>query len=159
MKSKNKNYLLLLLSILTAQAAGAIGSYFTFPNIGSWYSLLHKPTFSPPNWLFGPVWILLYTLMGIAAWLIWNQHKKKNTATAISLYGFQLALNVLWSIVFFGWHNITGGLVVIVLLWLMIIATLIEFWKLSRPAAYLLIPYLAWVSFASVLNFVLWQLN
>ncbi len=159
MKSPNKNYLLLLLSVLTAQAAGAIGSYFTFPNISSWYNLLHKPTFSPPNWLFGPVWTLLYTLMGIAAWLIWNQHKKKNTATAIALYGFQLALNLLWSIVFFGWHNITGGLMVIALLWLMILATIIEFWKLSRPAAYLLIPYLAWVSFASLLNFALWQLN
>lgn len=159
MKSKNNNYIVLLFSIIAAQLAGAIGSYFTFPNIDSWYSLLHKPTFSPPNWLFGPVWTLLYTLMGIAAWLVWNQHKKKDTSAAITMYGFQLALNVLWSIVFFGWHNIAGGLVVIIILWLLIVATTIQFWKLSRAAAYLLLPYLAWVSFASILNWALWTLN
>ncbi|MFH0873738.1 MAG: TspO/MBR family protein [Candidatus Komeilibacteria bacterium] len=159
MKQKNYQYLILILSIAAAEFAGVIGSFFTFPSIPSWYSLLIKPSFSPPDWLFGPVWIILYALMGTAAWLIWKQQKKSGVCEANAFYGFQLALNVLWSILFFDAHFIGLALLEIVVLWLMILTTTIFFFRLSRTAAYLMLPYLAWVTFAVVLNYSLWQLN
>ena len=110
------------------KGAGVIGSFFTIPAIPTWYQTLNKPGFSPPNWVFGPVWTTLYFLMGLALYLIWQ--KKKGW----TIFAIQLALNVLWSAVFFGAHSIFGGLVVIVCLWLTILATIASFWKISRPA-------------------------
>lgn len=153
----------LLISLAVSFAAAAIGSVFTFSAIPTWYALLAKPSFSPPNWLFGPVWSLLYTLMGVALFRVWNTKPTASTkprrTLAFSLFGAQLVFNALWSIVFFGLHQLGPALIVIAALWLAILACIITFWRLERTAALLLLPYLAWVTFASVLNFAVWQLN
>lgn len=133
-----------------APAAGA----FTPP--GAWYEALVKPSWNPPSWLFGPVWTLLYLGMAVAAWLVW---KRGGQGQALRLYLVQLALNAAWSPVFFGAHQIGAALIVIVCMWIAILLTLRAFRAVSRPAGYLLVPYLAWVSFATVLNFTLWRLN
>ena len=143
----------LVLSILACLSAGLIGSLFTFSSIPTWYKTLVKPPFSPPNWVFGPVWTMLYVLMGIALSLIW---KKRGART---LFLIHLAFNAGWSIVFFGLHSITGGMVVIIILWGLIVALIRAFYRIDRRASYLLIPYLVWVSFASILNFSLLLLN
>ena len=155
---KTKNFFKLIGAIVVCQAAGVIGTAFTVSSVKAWYPTLHKPLLSPPSWLFGPVWSLLYTLMGIALYLIWQSnspHKKR----ALWLFWIQLALNALWSPIFFGAHLIGHALVIIVLMWLSIYLTIRAFQKISKPASRLLLPYLAWVSFATYLNFVLWWLN
>jgi tryptophan-rich sensory protein len=129
------------------------------PAIPGWYESLHKPGFSPPSWLFGPVWTLLYTMMAVAAWLVWRQAGFAGAGLALGVFLAQLVLNALWSIVFFGKHNIGGALGVIGLLWLGILTTLWLFWRQVPAAGWLLVPYLAWVSFASALNYQLWVLN
>jgi tryptophan-rich sensory protein len=152
----------LIAAILICEIAGVIGSLFTYPSISSWYntSELNKPSFTPPSWLFAPVWVILYLLMGISAYLIWEKRaKKKEVRSAVSVFGLQLALNVLWSILFFGLRCPLCGFVEIIILWLAIAATIIKFNKLSRAAALLLIPYILWVTFAAVLNFYIWRLN
>lgn len=143
----------LLLSILLCLSAGFIGSLATFPAIPTWYASLVKPSFSPPNWIFGPVWTTLYILMGIAMYLVWKKRK------SLTLFIIHLVFNAGWSIVFFGLHSILGGMIVIIILWGIIVALIRGFYRIDRIAAYLLIPYLAWVSFASVLNFSLLMLN
>jgi tryptophan-rich sensory protein len=145
----------LIAAIVICLLAGAIGSVFTFNSIPTWYASLVKPSFSPPNWVFGPVWTLLYVLMGVAAYIIYESKKRE----ALKIFGIQLCLNAAWSIVFFGFRSPFGGVLVIILLWLAIAWTIFEFLKISRPAAYLLIPYLFWVSFASALNYSIWMLN
>jgi translocator protein len=145
----------LIAAIVICELAGFIGSVFTFSSIPTWYAYLVKPTFSPPNWVFGPVWTALYALMGIAAYLVYETRK----TAALKIFGIQLCLNTVWSVVFFGFHSPLGGLVIIILLWLSIVWTILEFFKVSRPAAYLLAPYLFWVSFASVLNYYILMLN
>lgn len=137
--------------------AGAVGSLFTFKAIPTWYAGLNKPSFNPPNAIFGPVWTLLYILMGIALYLVIIKNKK--VKPAVVFFIIQLILNSLWSIIFFGLKNPTGALMEIMVLWLAIIVTIFYFWKISRAAAYLLLPYLAWVSFASVLNYFIVILN
>lgn len=159
MKKRNQNILAIIASVLLAQLAGAIGSFFTFSAIPTWYSYLDKPSFSPPNWIFGPVWTLLYTLMGVAAWLIWRQRKSTGTQQALWLYVSHLVVNSLWSIIFFGWQRPDIAFMVIIILWTMIASMMILFARISRSAAWLLLPYLAWVSFATVLNYAIWQLN
>lgn len=150
----------LLLSLGVTFVAGAIGSAFTFPSISSWYVLLDKPPFSPPNFVFGPVWTMLYILMAIAFFLIWNMKgKAKQRKLGIHLFLVQLLLNSLWSIAFFGLHSPFLGVVVIIFLWSTIVLTIQSFWKLKRTAAYLLFPYIAWVSFAGILNISVWILN
>lgn len=149
----------LIISIVIAQAAGAIGSIFTISSISTWYAGLIKPAFSPPNWLFGPTWFLLYTLMGIAAYLIWRKRQEKRIGPALWLYGVHLVLNALWSIIFFGLKNPGIAFVEIIFFWLAILTLIIIFSKVSRPAALLLLPYIAWVSFAAYLNLGIWQLN
>lgn len=147
-------------SIALPLLAGLIGSFFTAPAIDSWYQYLAKPSFSPPNWIFGPVWTLLYILMGIAFYLVWQsgfENKKKKIALLI--FAIQLALNSLWSILFFGLENPFWALNEIICLWIFILATLVLFWKIKKSAGWLLFPYLVWVSFAAVLNFSIWQLN
>jgi tryptophan-rich sensory protein len=133
---------------------------FTTPSIPGWYAGLVKPSFNPPNWVFAPVWTILYALMGLAAFLVYEKRSGRPEARkALAIFGIQLVLNALWSIVFFGAHQILGAAVVIVLLWAMILETILAFVKISRPAAYLLIPYFLWVSFATVLNISLYILN
>jgi len=146
--------------ILISFAAGAIGGFFTASAIPTWYAGLAKPSFSPPNWLFGPVWALLYALMGIAAYLIFEKGmEKKSVKGAIDLFSGQLILNVAWSIIFFGFHSPLFAFICIILLWLAIAFTIRSFYAIDRRAAYLLAPYLLWVSFAAVLNLLIVLLN
>jgi len=150
----------LILSIGICQIAGFIGSIFTTPQIPTWYASLKKPIFNPPNWIFGPVWITLFVLMGISLFLVWRQGTAaSHVRTGLTLFAVQLALNVLWSVAFFGLKSPLGGLVIIVTLWIAILATIIQFYRVSEIASMLLIPYILWVSFAAILNFMLFRLN
>lgn len=158
MSSRSKNVLQVVLSIAICEAAGGIGALFTTPAIGGWYASLIKPSFNPPNWIFGPVWTTLFALMGIALYLVWRK-KDPTRHFALSLFALQLVLNVLWSIIFFGWHSLAGASWEIVLLWISIALTLAVFWKIEKAAGYLLVPYLAWVSFAAILTFSILKLN
>lgn len=155
------NFWKLIAAILVCQMAGIIGSIFTISSIPSWYSTLAKPWFTPPNWAFGPVWITLYALMGIAIYLIYETKvkDKKTKKLAITLFAIQLILNTLWSIVFFGAHNIFGGLAIIVFLWLFIAATMVKFYEINKTSYILMIPYLLWVSLATALTYWVWVLN
>ncbi len=146
----------LLGCIFGVELIGNIGSLATFSQITTWYAALNKPAFNPPNGIFGPVWTILFALMGIALYLVWSE---KNNKKALALFAIQLVLNVLWSFVFFGWHQPGWAFIEIMLLWIAIATTIIEFKKLSKAAAWLMAPYLAWVSFAAVLTFAVWQLN
>lgn len=146
--------------VLICQLAGGIGAVFTTSAIPTWYATLNKPSFSPPNWLFGPAWVTLYTLMGIGVFLIWEQIKKNKEAKfGVGLFFVHLLLNAAWSPIFFGLKNLFCALVVIIMIWAMIV-WLISVWaKIDKRAAYLLVPYLLWVSFATALNFFIWKLN
>lgn len=148
----------LIAAIAICQFAGIIGSFFTIPAIPTWYADLIKPSFSPPNWLFGPIWLILYTLMGISIYWIYNS-KNTQLKSALYVFGAQLVLNVIWSIVFFGMHSPLYGLIVIALLWLSIVATIFKFYQIDKTAGMILIPYLLWVSFAAVLNYYIFILN
>ena len=143
------------------QAAGVVGSFFTVSAIGSWYQFLNKPAFSPPNWLFGPVWITLYTLMGISFYLVWSGgFNKKGAKFALGFFVAHLFVNAGWSIIFFGFHNIPLAFaVILILLAMIIILTKFLFRTLNRLASNLLIPYLVWVSIATFLNYSLMILN
>jgi benzodiazapine receptor len=138
--------------------AGLIGSLFTAPAIATWYRDLQKPAWGPPNWVFAPVWTALYVAMGVAAWLVWRR-AVPGVAAALVLFAVQLALNVVWSGLFFGLHSPGAALLDIVLLWLAILATLVAFWRVSPAAGILLLPYLGWVSFAASLNYTIWRMN
>lgn len=140
-------------------AAAAAGSAFTASSVGDWYLTLNRPPWTPPSGLFGPVWTALYILMGAAAWLVWRQGGFAGAAAPLGLFLGQLALNVLWSGIFFGLRAPGLAAVEIVLLWLAIAATLAAFWRVKPMAGMLLIPYLLWVGFASVLNLAIWRLN
>lgn len=157
---KIKNVLALIASILICQGAGGVGAIFTTPAISGWYKFLEKPSFSPPNWLFGPVWITLFTMMGISAYLIWKKGTdKKEVKEALGVFALQLILNILWSVIFFGLKNPALAFGEILILWVMILITIIKFIKVMREAGLLLIPYLLWVSFASLLNLSIALLN
>lgn len=150
----------LLISIAVCQLAGFIGSLFTTPAIPTWYASLNKPSFTPPDWLFSPVWISIYFLMGISLFLVWHIGlKEKKVKIAIAIFAIQLILNSLWSVIFFGSKSILGGFIVIIFLWIAILATIISFFKISKAAGILLMPYILWVSYAAVLNFFLFWLN
>lgn len=136
--------------------AGYIGSRFP---VDEWYAALSKPAWNPPNWLFGPVWGVLYLLMAISAWLVWRKAGFAGAALPLGLFGLQLILNAAWSWIFFGLHEIGVALMEIVILWIAILGTIIALWPLNRISAYLMMPYLLWVSFASVLNFAIRRLN
>lgn len=141
--------------------AGAIGSLATGPDgFRPWYSAIQKPSFTPPAWIFAPVWTTLYILMGVAAFLVWRRGlESRLVRVALAWFLGQLVLNALWSPVFFGWHRIGLALIVLVLLWIVLAVTLWRFAGISKAAAALLIPYLLWVSFAGVLNASIWWLN
>jgi benzodiazapine receptor len=150
----------LLLAIVVCQAAGILGSLVTVKAIPNWYDYLQKPVFTPPSWLFGPAWITLYTLMGIAVYLVFRKGwEKADVRSAVFLFGLQLAANALWTPLFFGLHWLLVAFLEITLLWILIFLTLQRFWKISRAAGFLLIPYLLWVTFAAALNLNFWLLN
>ncbi|MEN9557864.1 MAG: hypothetical protein RL141_233 [Candidatus Parcubacteria bacterium] len=143
----------LVIAIGVCEFVGVMGSLFTFRVIPDWYGTLQKPVLNPPSWIFGPVWTTLYALMGISAFLIYQKGwKRKDVKFALVVFGAQLFLNAMWSILFFGLHNPLAALIEIFILWLAILCTIIHFYKVSRLAAYLLIPYILWVSFAVYLN-------
>jgi len=142
--------------VLLCFAAAAVGGFF-MP--GEWYASLNKPAWNPPGWIFGPVWTALYTLMAVAAWLVWKRGGFATQRRPLALFLVQLALNAAWTPLFFGLHRPGLAFAEMLLLWLAIAATLAAFRRVSRAAAWLLAPYLAWVSFAAVLNFTLWKLN
>jgi tryptophan-rich sensory protein len=147
------------LAVIICELAGGVGAVFTTPSIGGWYAGLVKAPLNPPNWIFGPVWTLLFALMGIAAFLVWEKRKERGVKTALAVFALQLALNVLWSVLFFGAHAPGAAFVDIIALWLAILWTIIAFWKVTRPAAWLLLPYVLWVSFAAYLNYSVMILN
>lgn len=153
-------YAKLFLSVIGCELVGLSATPFTIASIPTWYAQLNKPPFSPPNWVFGPVWTLLYFLMGVSVWLIWTHKKQtKEVKKGLKVFGIQLALNFFWSILFFGLHLPIVALIEIITLWTAILVTIIQFYKVNKIAAYLLIPYLLWVSFASILNFAIVVLN
>ena len=157
---KTLNIVKLVVSIVACQCAGIVGSVFTTPAIPTWYATLQKPVFTPPNWLFAPAWITLYLLMGIAAFLVWRLGLgERRIKVALLIFLIQLVLNALWSVAFFGMQSPLYGFIVIVVLWFMILLTILKFARISAVAAWLLVPYILWVSFASALNISIWVLN
>lgn len=155
------NFFKLIIAIAVSETAGVIGAIFTTPSIQSgWYAELVKPAINPPSWVFGPVWITLFALMGLAVWLVWKQgFENPEVKRALVLFDIQLVLNVLWSILFFGLRSPGYALIEIIFLWFAILATIIVFAKISKPAMWLLLPYIIWVSFAVYLNYMIWTLN
>lgn len=150
----------LIAFIVFCELAGIIGSFFTAPSIASWYASLQKPFFTPPNWVFAPVWTTLFLLMGISLYLVWEKGLgDRKVKLAVSVFSIQLILNILWSVLFFGLQNSFLAFIEIILLWIAILATIILFYRISVKASLLLIPYIVWVSIASLLNYSVWVLN
>ena len=147
--------------VVTCLVIGYFSGIVTRSAITDWYPTLVKPSFNPPNWIFAPVWSLLYVMMGVAAGLVWNrlEFEKEAVKKALIFFAIQLALNALWSYLFFGLHNPMLAGLEIIILWLMIYETYVQFGKINKIAGYLFLPYLAWVSFAAVLNASIWWLN
>jgi len=182
-KNSLDKYIKLLFCIIVCLLAGYVGSFYTVSEITGWYRGLAKPFFSPPNWIFGPMWTLLYILMGISLYLVWKekfvvkneisnsrikvcnifskkpQDGKWQKINTVLPFFFQLILNVLWSVLFFGLHSPAFAFFELIILWFAIAFTIISFYKVSKTASYLLIPYILWVSFAGILNFFVWILN
>jgi tryptophan-rich sensory protein len=171
---KINNTFKFIIALGVSLSAGVVGSLFTSPAIQSgWYAGIVKPALNPPAWVFGPVWTTLFALMGIAAFLVWREYdkltlsevegliiqRKRQIKIALGIFLSQLVLNTLWSIIFFGLHSPGGALVEIMFLWLAILATIVAFYKISKPAAWLLVSYILWVSFAAYLNYAIWKLN
>ena len=151
---------MLIGSILIPLVIGYLGAIVTIPQISTWYSTLSKPWWSPPNWLFGPIWTTLYLLMGIALFFVWREGlHRRDVRFAILIFSVQLALSLLWSIVFFSFHALFGSFIVVMLLWLAILANIIAFLIISKWAGFLLVPYIVWVSIASYLNYSVYLLN
>jgi tryptophan-rich sensory protein len=151
--------LALLAFLVLCFGVAAIGSGVTEPSMNTWFSTLGKPSFNPPGWVFGPVWTVLYALMAVAAWRVWRRAGFQAGRGALSIFGVQLALNLAWPLIFFGLRRIDLAVLCIVALWVAIAATIAAFHRIDRWAACLLVPYLAWVSFAAVLNMAIWHLN
>lgn len=157
---KPKKPLLLIVSFAIVFLAALAGSVFTSGKVGNWYAGLIKPSFNPPNWVFSPVWTILYILMAAALYLVWSHKGEiKKVRQALKAFFVQLIFNSAWSIIFFGMENIIGALILIFALWLAIAYTINRFSKVSRLASYLLYPYIVWVTFATVLNYSIWVLN
>ena len=154
------NLLKLIVSIVLCQIAGVIGAIFTSSAVPTWYAALRKPPFTPPGWVFSPVWIALYLLMGVSVFLVWSKGwGDSRVRVALGLFAVQLVLNASWSLMFFGLRSPLAGFVDIVVLWVFILLTTLYFFKVSYAAGTLLVPYILWVSFAAVLNFSIWRLN
>jgi len=158
--SRTSKILKLMMAILFCQVVGVVGSLFTYPSIQTWYATVRKPDFTPPNWVFAPVWITLFVLMGVSAYLIWNEGlQNRNVRVALLIFGIQLVLNMLWSFLFFKLQSPLYAFFEIIILWVVIILTITNFFKISKIAGLLLIPYIIWVSFAAILNFSIVRLN
>ncbi|MCX5680674.1 MAG: tryptophan-rich sensory protein [Candidatus Omnitrophica bacterium] len=150
----------LMISIGVCLLGGFVGSFFAASSIGSWYEHLKKPVLNPPAWIFAPVWTMLYIMIGVSAFLVWRRKPRgKDIRIALVLFLVQLLLNFFWSPVFFGMRSPSLSLVIIILMWQTILATIIIFYRISIPAAYLLVPYFIWVSFATYLNAGIYYLN
>lgn len=154
-----KNIYKLVISIMIPLIIGFLGSFFTSSSVDSWFTTINKPSFNPPDWIFAPVWTTLYILIGLSFYLVWRKNFGEERKKVIAVYSLQLLFNLLWSVLFFGLRSPLLGLLDIIILLVFIIANTIIFYKISRTAGYLLIPYLLWVSFASVLNFSIHLLN
>jgi translocator protein len=151
--------LTLALCVALCLGVGALGASWTETAAGSWYDGLEQPRWDPPDWLFGPVWTALYIAMAVAAWLVWRARGLAGAALPLALFALQLALNLGWTFVFFALEEPGWAFVEIVVLWFAIAATLVAFWRVTRPAGALLVPYLGWVTYAAALNFEIWRLN
>lgn len=149
----------LAVSVIICYGAALLGNLATMPQIPTWYAGIGKPPWTPPDWVFGPVWALLYAMMAVAAWLIWRKAEWGDGKKPLLWFACQLALNSLWSILFFGLHSPGAAFIEIFFLWLAILMTIRGFWPISKLAAVLMLPYFLWVSFASVLNATIWQMN
>jgi len=150
----------IVLMVVLCVTVGYLSGLVTRESILTWYVTLNKPSFNPPNWVFAPVWTLLYIMMGVAAGMVWTSNSdEQTTKKALGFFAIQLGLNALWSCLFFGLHNPLLALIEIILLWLMIFETYNMFKKINKTAGLLLLPYLAWVSFATILNASIWWLN
>lgn len=156
---KQRTWPSLLVFVLICFGAAALGSLFTAGSVETWYAGITKPAWTPPNWLFGPVWTLLYLMMAISGWLIWRKRQQTPAKTVLILFGAQLALNTLWSVLFFGLHLTGWAIVDILALWALISWYTLTARRISAPAALLFVPYWAWVSFATALNIAVWRLN
>jgi len=148
-----------LLSLIIPLAVGGISGFFTVSAIPGWYQTIQKPSWNPPNWVFGPVWTTLYVLMGIAMYLIWTQPRTEQRQRALYLNAAQLILNFFWSLIFFNLHAIGSALIEIIILWVVIVQTMFAYDRVYKPAAWLLLPYIVWVTFATILNGAIWWLN
>ncbi len=155
-KNKTFGY---IISVLIAQTVGWVSALFTMPQVDTWYEVLDKPFFNPPSWVFGPVWTLLFTLMGIAAYRVWSLRSKPLAKTGLKIYGLQLLLNFTWSILFFGLQNPTAAFMEIVILLSAIVLNTILFSRVDKLAGWLFLPYVLWVGFATILNFTIVILN
>ncbi|HUU91548.1 MAG TPA: TspO/MBR family protein [Phycisphaerae bacterium] len=149
----------LVVVVVVTFAAAGIGSVFTSGSVSEWYPSIEKPSWTPPGWIFGPVWTALYTLMAVAAWVIWRKEGWAGARAALVLYAVQLALNAAWSPLFFGLRMPGVAFAELVVLWMAIIATAVAFWKKSPLAGALLVPYVLWTTFAAALNLAIWRLN
>ena len=156
---KSTDVIKLILSVGVPLLAGGVGGLVTTPAISTWYVTLNKPWFTPPGWLFGPVWTLLYILMGLALFLVWRSPRSRIRDIGIALFAVQLAVNVFWSFAFFGLENTLYGVLTIIPLWVLIAATIFQFYKVSKGAAFLMVPYILWVSIATALNTAVYLLN
>ncbi len=157
---ESRQILILAAFIIVFELAGSVGSFFTAPSIPTWYAALEKPFFNPPNWLFAPVWTTLFAIMGISAFMIFREGLDKDPVRiALAVFGVQMIFNVLWSVLFFGFRNPGAAFAEILVLWTMIASCIWLFWRIDRRAALLLVPYIAWVTFAAILNYSIWILN
>lgn len=154
-----RDWLVLAGFIALCLGAGAVGSWFTMPALDVWYAALRKPSWNPPNWVFAPVWTALYLTMAVAAWMVWRRAGVGAARTALILFAVQLILNVAWSALFFALRSPALGVAGIVALWAALVATIVSFGRISAGAAWLMIPYLVWVTFAGALNVAVWRLN
>lgn len=155
-----KDWVKLVISLALPQIAGLVAAYFTITGVGSWYQTIQKPDWNPPNWLFAPVWTTLYVMMGIAFYLVWRSNvDTKTKRPALIFWMAQLVLNFFWSIIFFYTHQIGYALVEIIMLWILILVTIFRFALIIKAAAWLMVPYISWVSFAGILNYTIWMLN
>ena len=160
MQVKLNSFFKLIIAIVISELAGGIGAIFTVSAIPTWYAALAKPALNPPSWVFGPVWTTLYLLMGIAAFLVWNKGwDRKDIRKALGVFLLQLVFNAAWSIIFFGLHSPFWAFMDIIAMWLAIVWTMILFYRISKPAMCLLLPYILWVSFAAYLNYSILMLN
>lgn len=157
--TESKQWIGLILFLVACLGAGGLGAIATTPEIEGWYKTIEKPSWNPPDYVFGPVWTTLFVMMAIAAWMVWKPKGFKDAAMSLKLFAIQLVLNVSWSWIFFNLHQLGWAFVEIIVLWLAIAATTLAFFKKSKTAGVLMMPYLTWVSFAAVLNFTIWRLN